>query len=141
MVAGATADPVKDYLKQIGKVPLLNAEMEVELAKRIEAGLFSDEKLARVGIQFDRDEPCLHAPGCAHCRHTGYAGRQAVYEMFEVTEPVRSLIASPSFNADELRHYLRENGVMDIVENSLQLVADGTTTCAEIIRVFGSGGS
>ncbi|MEJ7691038.1 MAG: RNA polymerase sigma factor [Nocardioidaceae bacterium] len=46
-VAGATADPVKDYLKQIGKVPLLNAEMEVELAKRIEAGLFSEEKLAR----------------------------------------------------------------------------------------------
>ncbi|MDR0346398.1 MAG: RNA polymerase sigma factor [Nocardiopsaceae bacterium] len=44
--AGATADPVKDYLKQIGKVPLLNAEQEVELAKRIEAGLFADEKLA-----------------------------------------------------------------------------------------------
>ncbi|MGQ0467921.1 MAG: RNA polymerase sigma factor [Sporichthyaceae bacterium] len=43
--AGATADPVKDYLKQIGKVPLLNAEQEVELAKRIEAGLFSEEKL------------------------------------------------------------------------------------------------
>jgi RNA polymerase primary sigma factor len=43
--AGATADPVKDYLKQIGKVPLLNAEQEVELAKRIEAGLFAEEKL------------------------------------------------------------------------------------------------
>ncbi|GAC1383497.1 MAG: hypothetical protein NVSMB48_16870 [Marmoricola sp.] len=49
MVAGATADPVKDYLKQIGKVSLLNAEMEVELAKRIEAGLFADEKLAKGG--------------------------------------------------------------------------------------------
>ncbi len=48
-VAGATADPVKDYLKQIGKVPLLNAEMEVELAKRIEAGLFSEEKLGKGG--------------------------------------------------------------------------------------------
>jgi RNA polymerase primary sigma factor len=47
MVAGATADPVKDYLKQIGKVPLLNAEMEVELAKRIEAGLFAEEKIAK----------------------------------------------------------------------------------------------
>jgi RNA polymerase primary sigma factor len=46
MVAGATADPVKDYLKQIGKVPLLNAEQEVELAKRIEAGLFAEEQLA-----------------------------------------------------------------------------------------------
>ena len=45
MVAGATADPVKDYLKQIGKVSLLNAEQEVELAKRIEAGLFAEEML------------------------------------------------------------------------------------------------
>ncbi|MGA4668290.1 RNA polymerase sigma factor [Propionibacteriaceae bacterium Y1923] len=44
--AGATADPVKDYLKQIGKVALLNAEQEVDLAKRIEAGLFADEQLS-----------------------------------------------------------------------------------------------
>jgi RNA polymerase primary sigma factor len=43
--AGATADPVKDYLKQIGKVALLNAEMEVDLAKRIEAGLFAEDIL------------------------------------------------------------------------------------------------
>ncbi|MFC2623255.1 RNA polymerase sigma factor [Propionibacterium acidifaciens] len=46
-VAGATADPVKDYLKQIGKVALLNAAQEVDLAKRIEAGLFADEQLAQ----------------------------------------------------------------------------------------------
>ncbi|WP_082126668.1 RNA polymerase sigma factor [Allosalinactinospora lopnorensis] len=46
VAAGATADPVKDYLKQIGNVALLNAEQEVELAKRIEAGLFAEEKLA-----------------------------------------------------------------------------------------------
>ncbi|MCL2089779.1 MAG: RNA polymerase sigma factor [Micrococcales bacterium] len=51
VTAGATADPVKDYLKQIGKVALLNAEQEVELAKRIEAGLFAEEKLAK-----ERDE-------------------------------------------------------------------------------------
>ena len=44
--AGATADPVKDYLGQIGKVPLLSAGQEVELAKRIEAGLFAEDKLA-----------------------------------------------------------------------------------------------
>ncbi|WP_411567153.1 RNA polymerase sigma factor [Raineyella sp. LH-20] len=48
-VAGATADPVKDYLKQIGKVALLNAAQEVELAKRIEAGLFAEEKLGEDG--------------------------------------------------------------------------------------------
>ena len=45
-ITGATADPVKDYLKQIGKVALLNAEQEVSLALRIEAGLFSEEKLS-----------------------------------------------------------------------------------------------
>ena len=49
VTAGATADPVKDYLKQIGKVALLNAEQEVELAKRIEAGLFAEEKLNATG--------------------------------------------------------------------------------------------
>ena len=45
LTAGATADPVKDYLKQIGRVALLNAELEVELAMRIEAGLFAEAKL------------------------------------------------------------------------------------------------
>jgi RNA polymerase primary sigma factor len=46
---GATADPVKDYLRQIGKVPLLSAGQEVELAKRIEAGLLAGHKLAEGG--------------------------------------------------------------------------------------------
>ncbi|WP_020523576.1 RNA polymerase sigma factor [Catelliglobosispora koreensis] len=41
----ASADSVRAYLKQIGKVPLLNAEQEVELAKRIEAGLYASERL------------------------------------------------------------------------------------------------
>ena len=59
MSAGATADPVKDYLKQIGKVALLNAEQEVDLALRIEAGLFANEKLqagsAKMDAQLKRD--------------------------------------------------------------------------------------
>jgi len=55
-VAGVTADPVKDYLKQIGKVPLLNAEQEVELAKRIAAGLFAEEKLVEAGGTLSADQ-------------------------------------------------------------------------------------
>ncbi len=42
---GGSFDPVRMYLKEIGKVPLLTAEQEVMLAKRIEAGMFADEKL------------------------------------------------------------------------------------------------
>src|SRR6266566_318879 len=41
-----TSDLVRIYLREIGRVPLLTAEDEVELAKAIEAGLFADEKLA-----------------------------------------------------------------------------------------------
>ncbi|MGN6273285.1 MAG: RNA polymerase sigma factor [Protaetiibacter sp.] len=55
-ITGATADPVKDYLKQIGKVALLNAEQEVELAMRIEAGLFAEEKLSQMSDQEKRSQ-------------------------------------------------------------------------------------
>ncbi|WP_426773504.1 sigma-70 factor domain-containing protein, partial [Pseudomonas aeruginosa] len=43
--SGVTSDPVKDYLKRIGKVALLEPEQEVDLAIRIEAGLFAEEKI------------------------------------------------------------------------------------------------
>jgi RNA polymerase primary sigma factor len=55
LIAGATADAVKDYLKQIGKVPLLNAEQEVELAKRIEAGLLAEERIS-AGIKLSNKQ-------------------------------------------------------------------------------------
>jgi RNA polymerase primary sigma factor len=54
----ASADSVRAYLKQIGKVPLLNAEQEVELAKRIEAGLYASERLRAAeeeGLDLTRD--------------------------------------------------------------------------------------
>jgi hypothetical protein len=43
--SSATSDPVRMYLKEIGRVPLLTAEQEVDLAQRVEAGLFAAEKL------------------------------------------------------------------------------------------------
>jgi RNA polymerase primary sigma factor len=73
--AGATADPVKDYLKQIGKVPLLNAEQEVELAKRIEAGLFAEEKLA--------DGAALSANGRSDLEWIAEDGRRAKNHLLE----------------------------------------------------------
>jgi RNA polymerase primary sigma factor len=58
----ASADSVRAYLKQIGKVALLNAEEEVDLAKRIEAGLYSAERLRqadetseKLAMQLKRD--------------------------------------------------------------------------------------
>jgi len=50
----ASADSVRAYLKQIGKVALLNAEEEVELAKRIEAGLYATQKMAEMADRGDK---------------------------------------------------------------------------------------
>ena len=53
--AASAADPLRAYLHQIGKVPLLSAEQEVELAKRIEAGVFAEEKLAEAARTLSTD--------------------------------------------------------------------------------------
>ncbi|WP_026645091.1 RNA polymerase sigma factor [Bifidobacterium sp. AGR2158] len=53
VTTGATADPVKDYLKQIGRVSLLNAEQEVDLSERIEAGLYAQHLLDTEGDKLD----------------------------------------------------------------------------------------
>ena len=74
--AGATADPVKDYLGQIGKVPLLTAGQEVELAKRIEAGLFAEEKLAEGG-------GVLRAGQSTELEEIAEAGRRAKDHLLE----------------------------------------------------------
>ncbi|MGQ0479533.1 MAG: RNA polymerase sigma factor [Pseudonocardia sp.] len=55
----ASADSVRAYLKQIGKVALLNAEEEVELAKRIEAGLYAAERLRKAAEATDKASPQL----------------------------------------------------------------------------------
>lgn len=65
-IVGATADPVKDYLKQIGKVALLNAEEEVDLATRIEAGLYAEHKMQQEEItdpRLRRDMQLIIADG------------------------------------------------------------------------------
>ncbi len=66
----ASADSVRAYLKQIGKVPLLNAEQEVDLAKRIEAGLYAVERIREcaddtdlAAVQLRRDLGWVHRDG------------------------------------------------------------------------------
>jgi RNA polymerase primary sigma factor len=55
----ASTDPVRAYLKQIAKITLLNAEEEVELAKRIEAGLYAAERVRRAEDATEQLSPQL----------------------------------------------------------------------------------
>ena len=76
IAAGATADPVKDYLKQIGKVALLNAEQEVDLALRIEAGLFAENR-------FTTEQDSMDAETRRAYRWVIHDGRRAKNHLLE----------------------------------------------------------
>ena len=69
--AGPTSDPVRLYLKEIGKVPLLSASQEVELAKAVEAGLFAAERLVDPGLSeaLKRDLQAVAVAGVLAKRH------------------------------------------------------------------------
>jgi type II secretory ATPase GspE/PulE/Tfp pilus assembly ATPase PilB-like protein len=110
-----------------------------EVLRQLRADGVSDEKMARLGLHLDERVPQSQPTGCANCRHTGYSGRQAVFEMLEVNSDIRKLIISGNHDVDELRRLARGAGMTSMAENGIQMVADGRTTYAELFRVFGEG--
>ena len=110
-----------------------------EVLRLLRADGVSTEKMQRLGLNIDEKMPCMHPAGCTHCRHTGYSGRQAVYEMLEITSEIRKLIVSDNFEVDALRALARKSGMVPMIGHGLQLVEEGRTTYPELIRVFGDG--
>jgi type II secretory ATPase GspE/PulE/Tfp pilus assembly ATPase PilB-like protein len=110
-----------------------------EVLRQLRADGVSNEKMARLGLHIDERMPCSQATGCANCRHTGYSGRQAVFEMLEMTAEMRKLIVSGQVDQDELRRLAHDAGMTSMAQNGLHLVEEGRTTYAELIRVFGEG--
>ena len=110
-----------------------------EVLRQLRAEGVSDEKMARLGLHIDERMPCSQAAGCANCRHTGYSGRQAVFEMLESTSEMRKLIIAGHHDTDTLRQVARESGMTTMAQNGLRLVEEGRTTYAELFRVFGEG--
>jgi type II secretory ATPase GspE/PulE/Tfp pilus assembly ATPase PilB-like protein len=110
-----------------------------EVLRQLRAEGVSDEKMQRLGLHIDERMPLSQPTGCANCRHTGYSGRQAVFEMLEVNPAIRKLIISDNHDVDELRRLAHESGMTTMAANGIQMVADGRTTYAELFRVFGEG--
>lgn len=103
----------------------------------LEEGGVSVERLETLGIEVDAQMPYVQGAGCMHCHNTGYQGRQAVFELFEMTSEARNMIMSDNFNADDLRKHAIRNGMTTLIGHGLHLVEEGITTHAEIIRVLG----
>jgi len=76
-----------------------------------------------------------HGKGCEQCRQSGYRGRAALFELLEVNEPLRELIARPS-STEELRQAAMESGMTTLLKDGVQKAMEGVTTIEEVLRVL-----
>jgi type II secretory ATPase GspE/PulE/Tfp pilus assembly ATPase PilB-like protein len=72
--------------------------------------------------------------GCRACGNTGYRGRVGIFEVFEVTDPIRDLVAARA-PAEELGRAARREGMRTLREDALAKAAEGLTTLEEVLRV------
>jgi type II secretory ATPase GspE/PulE/Tfp pilus assembly ATPase PilB-like protein len=82
----------------------------------------------------DVNKPIYRAKGCDACNHTGYVKRIGIYEIMEVTEPLRTLIKARA-SADDLRKQACAEGMKTMIEDGFVKVAAGVTSIEEILRV------
>jgi len=73
--------------------------------------------------------------GCAACGFTGYRGRLGIYEVLQITEKVKNLIASPKFDLDAVRAAARSEGMRTMFEDGLDKVQRAVTSMEEVLRV------
>ena len=77
----------------------------------------------------------LYRPtGCEHCMDTGYKGRQAIYEIMQVSEPIKNQILHTT-DSNQIRSHALADGMKSLKADGCQKVLDGHTSVAEILRV------
>jgi type IV pilus assembly protein PilB len=74
--------------------------------------------------------------GCSACGGTGYRGRFGIYELLEVNEPVKRIVASEHFDLESLRAAARKAGMKTMFEDGLLKVQLAQTTLEEVLRVI-----
>jgi len=72
--------------------------------------------------------------GCDECRNTGYRGRTAIYELFTITEDVRSLILRRA-SSRKIRRLAVEAGMTTLRMDGWSRACEGVTTVEEVLRV------
>lgn len=91
-------------------------------------------ELEEAGLHWKSPRPLRRGEGCRKCHDTGYRGRVGVYEVMEVTPPLRRMIARNA-PVHELRDNLRISGVKTLREEGVLMALDGRTTLDEVLRV------
>lgn len=79
------------------------------------------------------DKHFYYGAGCAHCNSTGYRGRKGIYELLDVTEPIRELINQRAPGV-VLKQKAIELGMTTLREDGLRLIYDGETSIEEVLK-------
>jgi general secretion pathway protein E len=96
------------------------------------------EESAMLGAELN-GRTLRHGTGCLHCRQTGYAGRDGVFQIMPVTEGIRGMVARQS-TAPDILQVARREGMRTLREAALEKVTSGVTTVSEMVRVTGRWG-
>jgi len=83
-----------------------------------------------------RPKLLYHGKGCPSCNYTGYRGRLAIYESFDVDEKVRAYIQRTDFSLDGLKKIAFAEGTKTMFEDGLVKAELGQTTIEEVMRVI-----
>jgi general secretion pathway protein E len=97
------------------------------------------EEAVALGVPVDqlRDRRLRRGTGCLHCRQTGYAGRDGVFQIMPISERLRSLIGRQSTSL-EIFEAARGEGMRTVREAAIEKVLQGVTTVSEMVRVTGA---
>ncbi len=92
------------------------------------------EYLQEIGADIPPDFKFFRGAGCENCRHTGYQGRLAIYEICVITEPLKRLIMQKR-DGGELKQCAIREGMITLRQDGWRRVAEGKTTIEEVVRV------
>ncbi len=132
-------------LRDMGVPPfMITATVEAILAQRLVRRICtecrtefepSDELLMELQLPIEqaRRYKFYYGKGCARCNNGGYKGRVGLYELMNVTDDLRDMIATNA-STDEMRNLARSQGMTTLREAGLKLIFDGVTTIDEVVR-------
>lgn len=95
---------------------------------------FTDEALAEIGFPLSQKDRIMGPRGCDDCRHTGYRGRSALYEICRVSDAMQDLIQQRAPNRT-MRQLAVDEGMVSLRSSGWKRVVEGLTSIEEVLRV------
>jgi type II secretory ATPase GspE/PulE/Tfp pilus assembly ATPase PilB-like protein len=95
---------------------------------------YPHDYLAEISFPLELGTRFMRGNGCDNCRHTGYQGRLAIYEICVINEPLRRAIVAKR-DGGELKQIAINNAMETLRQDGWRRVAQGRTTIEEVVRV------